>query len=608
MKKQIGFAVPVLTLCLVFSFVLAERATALGLLKVDARNPRYFSDGTGKIIFLNAHTGCPFVYQDGWGMVSAPSASQLVADKVNFCRSWTWDNSRWSDSAVNGVQSNGLIRPLVFRRTGPGNALDGGLKFDLTQFDQNYFDTLRNGLVYADNNGIYVSIMLFQGYSGNMSGPWIGHYLNAANNINGINGDTNNDGDGAEIFSQNSAAVTGIQESVAKKMVDSFNDLDNIIWEVANEGPASSGPWQNHMADVIKKYESNKPKQHPVLISAYSPDASALFSGPADAIAPGASSWESSADPYAADPPPTDGSKVVILDTDHIGFTIWRDLELSMQWIWKSFTRGYNLNYQEMSGNAAAKAGGYTALYANKMNLAEMTPRGDLSSTGYALANPGVEYLVFLPGGGGAAVDLIGASGSFSVEWMNPWTGSTVSGSSVAGGGAVSFSPPFIGDAVLYLKSSSKSQSSNVCYLLDSSANIPAGFGASYNVFSSARELLLKAFCDSSAVAGNQGNSLPYFDVSFPVGNNSSNQYIYNQGYFWTGVSWSPFTFSCSNPVSNSWCVGSASYIKQMNSTELSGVNFYVAYICNWDGSSWKCGCRDSTCSINYWQLQAFKK
>jgi hypothetical protein len=64
----------------------------------------------------------------------------------------------------------------------------------------------------AGNNGIYVQVMIFQGYSGNTRTPWFGHYFNVNNNINGIDGDLNGDGDGAEIFTLASPEVTAIQE------------------------------------------------------------------------------------------------------------------------------------------------------------------------------------------------------------------------------------------------------------------------------------------------------------------------------------------------------------------------------------------------------------
>ena len=45
------------------------------------------------------------------------------------------------------------------------------------------------------------------------------------------------------------------------------------------------------------------------------------------------------------------------------------------------------------------------------MNLAEMVPHGELASTDYCLANPGQEYLVYLPEGGEVTVDLSGEHG-----------------------------------------------------------------------------------------------------------------------------------------------------------------------------------------------------
>ncbi len=42
----------------------------------------------------------------------------------------------------------------------------------------------------------------------------------------------------------------------------------------------------------------------------------------------------------------------------------------------------------------------------------------DLSTTGYCLANPGEEYLVFLPAAGSFTVDL--EEGDYTYEWFDP--------------------------------------------------------------------------------------------------------------------------------------------------------------------------------------------
>jgi hypothetical protein len=80
-----------------------------------------------------------------------------------------------------------------------------------------------------------------------------------------------------------------------------------------------------------------------------------------------------------------------------------------------------------------------------------MTPQNALASSGYCLANPGREYLVYAPNGGAVTVDLEGAEGTFAVEWLNPSMGEQIAGTPVEGGSRVSLQPPFYGDAVVYL-------------------------------------------------------------------------------------------------------------------------------------------------------------
>ena len=95
---------------------------------------------------------------------------------------------------------------------------------------------------------------------------------------------------------------------------------------------------------------------------------------------------------------------------------------------------------------------GQTVSYAEKINLAAMIPRGDLTSTGYALANPGSEYIFYAPYGGSFTADL--QAGNYNFEWFSPILGSVAqTGSIMANGGIQSFAPPFSGEAVLYLKS-----------------------------------------------------------------------------------------------------------------------------------------------------------
>jgi hypothetical protein len=71
---------------------------------------------------------------------------------------------------------------------------------------------------------------------------------------------------------------------------------------------------------------------------------------------------------------------------------------------------------------AIRKNMGYTLTHANRMNLATLTPRSDLASSKYCLANPGTEYLVYQPRAGEAfSVDL--KAGTYRYQWFNPASG-----------------------------------------------------------------------------------------------------------------------------------------------------------------------------------------
>ena len=360
----------------------------------------------------------------------------LEANNHNLFRLWTWEESRWTTETSDEDYWFNPMPP--FKRVGPGTALDGKPKWDLTQLEQAYFDRMRARVVDAGERGIYVAVVLFNGWSvaeakGGFSAnnPWRGHPFNAANNINGINGDTNNDNSGEEVHELGNGPLTALQEAYVKKVLDTLNDLDNVLYEISNESHGDATEWQNHMVDFIKEYESSKPKQHAVGMTVEWPGGNnqELFASNADWISPN----------EYQDPPAADGSKVIIVDTDHI----W-GIGGDRQWVWKSFTRGLNpifMDGYDGAGYGVGGAGfdfddpvwvslrrnmGYTRSYAERINLAAMTPRGDLCSTDYCLANPatsGAEYLVYLPDGGDVECgsDVHGRRGAGGVVQSGDW-------------------------------------------------------------------------------------------------------------------------------------------------------------------------------------------
>ena len=443
-----------------------------GVLRVHPGNSRYFTDDSGKAIYLagwniwgNLQDGFGKAWSYGWGdpMDYTAYLKSLTDNNLNYIRLWIYDTCIMKNSGWDGAADD-VPLPLPWQRTGPDTANDGKPKFDLTKFDQAYFDRLRSRVGEAENRGIYTSIMLFLGEAvrhhttgmlgGGSYNGWVGHPFNKANNVNGIDGDPSGDGKGNEVHTLDIPAVTALQKDYIREVIDATNDLDNVIYEIANESDGTP-EWQYHLINFIKSYESGKPKQHPVLMSGnWGITTPHVFSSPADAVSPSGHA----PNPYGADPPAADGSKVVILDTDHTGVFLSSrdDPAVARVWVWKAFTRGHNPSFLALDPHPGLsktlRVVGYTRTYAEKMNLAAMTPQNGLASTQYCLANPSKEYLVYLPSGGKVSVDLTAAKGVLAVEWFNPQTGKTVTGGSVNGGDKRTFLAPFSGDSVLHIR------------------------------------------------------------------------------------------------------------------------------------------------------------
>jgi len=85
-----------------------------------------------------------------------------------------------------------------------------------------------------------------------------------------------------------------------------------------------------------------------------------------------------------------------------------------------------------------------------------MEPRGDLSSTGYALANPGKEYLVLQPSNAADPFTVTLDAGTYTVEWFSLNGHETVRADKVTleRSTTIRLSAPFeaAGPTVVYLK------------------------------------------------------------------------------------------------------------------------------------------------------------
>jgi hypothetical protein len=439
--------------------------TFQGPLKHNPLNPRYFTDDSGEAIYLTgSHTWA--VMQAMWPEneprheMDYDGFLQMMADNNhNFLRFWQFSlqtrNSPW-----NNVPT--LFDPLPFERTGPGLARDGLPKFDLTRLDPAYFRRLRERVEKAAARGIYTSIMLFEAWALKWATPdqqpWEYHVFNPANHINGLHAPGpaltgKYPGNYIGVYSLDYPDILEAQKRFVRGVIDTVNDLDNVLYEICNEVPYTPEAlaWESHLVETIRSYEAGKPKQHMIGITAEGGDQinEELLNTPADWVAP-------SNGPgfiYRYSPPPANGEKVFMNDTDHL----WGH-GCEIAWIWKSFTRGMNVLFMDpwepipgdldwwQDGNITRNQRyyyawddvrrnlGYTQSIAQSYDLNRCIPDVSFCTSSYCLANHNQQYICYFPAGGFEGLNLTGLDGDFQVEWLNPETGVTVRGENVRAG------------------------------------------------------------------------------------------------------------------------------------------------------------------------------
>ena len=254
-------------------------------------------------------------------------------------------------------------------------------------------------------------------------------------------------------------------------MVDTLNDLPNVLWIVTKKDPPSSAWWNDHIIAHLRTYEATKPLQHPVGYATLGADHPSVYrhlfdglrrflrngfnSRSVNSAAADAAIYDSAADWVAPSvrisPTTTCGSgvprcKVNINNSDHSYFGMWNETaEQNRAYVWKNFLSGnqvlfmdpYEVYYPRESRNlcvlpvqgvcSAADPRwdnfrdnlGYARAYANRVNLGAMTPQGKLFSNGYGLANASAskaEYLGYTASGSPLTIDLRATPGILSLK------------------------------------------------------------------------------------------------------------------------------------------------------------------------------------------------
>lgn len=141
-----------------------------------------------------------------------------------------------------------------FPRTGPGNALDGEPRYDLSQWNPEYFDRLHRFLDAASRRGIVVELTIFSNsYGDNI---WALNPFRAENNLQGLAKIS-----WQEYLSPKNGELLRRQKEYARKIIQETSAYDNVYYEICNEpGGGIAGhttvdevdAWQAEIGKVVR--------------------------------------------------------------------------------------------------------------------------------------------------------------------------------------------------------------------------------------------------------------------------------------------------------------------------------------------------------------------
>ncbi len=144
----------------------------------------------------------------------------------------------------------------------------------------------------------------------------------------------------------------------------------------------------------------------------------------------------------------------------------------------------------------------------------------------------------------------------------------------------------------LFTLFSAFSSAADTCQdLYASNSDAQSGYGLSWNPLSQVKGLVVH----TTGCSGNTAN--------VAVGSGEENTVTYAKGYYWTGTGWHEYAITPSggSVKKSDWIMGAGTGTVPLSDSP----TYFLGYTCQLVGSVWKCGCKDSSCSTSYWNLQA---
>ena len=323
-----------------------------------------------------------------------------------------------------------------WQRSETAGHIDGGNKFDLTRWNEDYFTRLKDFMSEAEKRNVVVELAFFCPFY--EDSLWQMSPMHANNNVNSVGPE-----DREDVYTlDKSAGLLEIQDALVRKIVDELKGFGNLIYEICNE-PYFGGvtmEWQHHIASVVQDAEQEFEHKH--LISQNIANDKLLIKDPH----PGVSVFNFH---YAYPPVAVSQNYHLnkVIGDNETGFDGNADSTYRREG-WSFILNGgalynnldYSFTAEHEDGSfqyPPTQPGGGTAALRNQLRSLKdfmngfdflmMKPDSTVVTVegkrAYVLAEEGKQYAIYIFGGGPFSFDVSVPPGNYTVEFFNPLTG-----------------------------------------------------------------------------------------------------------------------------------------------------------------------------------------
>jgi len=275
-------------LILLFFVTLSVKIVAAQPLSLHPQNPHYLQYKGNPVVLVTSAEHYGAVLNEDFDFKKY--LQTLHDEGMNYTRIFTGSYVEIPGSF--GIENNTLAPATgsflaPWKRMEEPGLYEGETKFDLSEWNPEYFERLKSFVTLAEKMDILVEVTFFcSTYQDNY---WVRSPFNPGNNVNNLPERL----DRKKSNTPENGNLSGFQKKLVEKLVTELNDFDNVFYEIQNEPwaddpqkamrtlrtldpqPGQGGwfkwaemasdasmEWQKKMAEVVVETEAHLPKKH----------------------------------------------------------------------------------------------------------------------------------------------------------------------------------------------------------------------------------------------------------------------------------------------------------------------------------------------------------